>query len=70
MLFLDAIGSVLSMAILLFFPSSSVAIWICTVGYGLSIASVYPTAISLPQTLGVELTGIFFDFFLYLIFQI
>jgi len=57
MLYSDIIGCSLSLLILVLFPASSTALWVCSVLFGISIASVFPTVISLPQNLGVPVTG-------------
>jgi len=57
MIILDMVGSALGIGILLVFPTSSTALWIGTMVLGISIASIFPTGISLPQNLGIQLSG-------------
>lgn len=43
----DLIGTLISLAILVIWPNSEVALWVGVLGVGLSIASVFPTTMSL-----------------------
>ena len=49
MLLVDAIGCLLSVAIVLIWPTSLAAIWIGTVGMGLSMASVFAVAFTVAE---------------------
>ena len=42
----DLLGGVLSMTIILLWPHSHLALWVGTLGLGLTIASIFPTALS------------------------
>jgi FHS family Na+ dependent glucose MFS transporter 1 len=52
----DLVGCLASVALLLLWPGSVVAIWLAALGLGLSMASVFPTAISLAER-QVPITG-------------
>lgn len=49
-------GGLLNIALMVVFPSSSLVLWIGTLGLGLSIAAIFPSAISLAENI-VSLTG-------------
>lgn len=42
----DLCGALISLALILFWPSSRLALWLGTVGLGFSIASIFPTMLS------------------------
>ncbi len=52
----DLLGSLLSVSMMLIFPKSMVAIWVGSAGLGLSVASMFPTIISLAERY-VEISG-------------
>jgi fucose permease len=59
----DLIGCLISISIILLWPNSPIAIWVGTVGLGLSMASVFPTTLSLAErnmTITGRVTGWFF----------
>jgi FHS family Na+ dependent glucose MFS transporter 1 len=59
----DLAGCLVSLAIILLWPGSPLAIWIGVLGVGLSIASVFPTTLSLAERRMVitgQMTGWFF----------
>lgn len=49
MIFWDLMGCLLSIAIILMWPLSNTAVWIGAIGLGLSMASVFPTTLSLAE---------------------
>lgn len=57
MIFTDVAVCGVSLAVILLFQTSETALWIGTVGLGAGLASIFPTAISLPQNFGMEVTG-------------
>jgi FHS family Na+ dependent glucose MFS transporter 1 len=58
MILLDIAGGMASVTAILIFNSNMTALWICTIAFGLSLASQYPTTISLPAShMGLEVTG-------------
>ncbi len=62
-LLVDLLGCLLSLGIILAWRDSLAAIWIGTIGTGLSMASIFPTALSLAErrmTLTGKITGWFF----------
>jgi FHS family Na+ dependent glucose MFS transporter 1 len=44
-LYMDLVGCLLSMGVILLWPSSFIALWIGTLGLGLSMASIFPTTL-------------------------
>ena len=63
MLLLDFAGALTSLAVLLLWPASTVAAWAGTLGMGLSIASIFPTMISMAErrlAITGRVTGWFF----------
>jgi FHS family Na+ dependent glucose MFS transporter 1 len=59
----DLLGCLLSVGIILLWSNSLVAVWIGTLGLGLSMASVFPTTLSLAErriTITGQVTGRFF----------
>jgi FHS family Na+ dependent glucose MFS transporter 1 len=59
----DLAGGLVSMGILLLWPHSLTAAWLATIGMGLAMASIFPTAISLAErrmTITGRVTGWFF----------
>jgi fucose permease len=59
----DLLGCVASVALILIWPGSLVAVWLGTLGLGLAMASVFPTTISLAErrmTVTGQVTGWFF----------
>jgi len=63
MLFGDLAGCLASVGIVLLWPSSLTALWLGTLGMGLSIASVFPTSVSLAERrmrITGQITGWFF----------
>ena len=56
LLLIDFAGAVASLGVLLLWPASTVAAWVGTVGVGASIASIFPTMISLAER-RLEITG-------------
>ncbi len=62
-LLVDLLGCLLSLGIILMWRDSLVAVWIGTIGIGLSMASIFPTALSLAERrmiLTGKVTGWFF----------
>eukprot|EP00761_Pharyngomonas_kirbyi_P008350 gb/GECH01008361.1/.p1 GENE.gb/GECH01008361.1/~~gb/GECH01008361.1/.p1 ORF type:complete len:597 (+),score=84.58 gb/GECH01008361.1/:1-1791(+) len=57
MLLLDMVSAIFSATFLVIFPQSHLGIWIITAATGLSVASIYPSAIALPGTFGLKVTG-------------
>jgi len=55
-LYLDLLGCLLSMGVILLWPASSTALWIGTLGLGLSMASVFPTTLAFAEE-RMRLTG-------------
>jgi FHS family Na+ dependent glucose MFS transporter 1 len=55
----NLVGSLVCIAILLFFDSllSRILLWILTIGYGLTMSSVYATAFAIPAQNGVTITS-------------
>ncbi len=63
MVFADLLGCLVSAAIILLWPGSLTALWIGTLGMGFSIASLFPTSITLAEhrmTITGKVTGWFF----------
>jgi MFS transporter, FHS family, Na+ dependent glucose transporter 1 len=63
MLFADLIGGLISVGIILLWPHSSTALWLGSIALGASLASVFPTAITLAErrtTLTGKVTSWFF----------
>ena len=59
----DLTGCVISVAIILLWPDSLVAVWVGTLGIGASMASIFPTTLSLAErrmTITGQVTGWFF----------
>jgi fucose permease len=59
----DLVGAIISVGVLLFFPGSISATWLGTIGLGLSLASVFPTTLTLAGrrlTITGRVTGWFF----------
>ena len=56
MLIGDLTGGLISVGIILLWPNSVVAVWVGTVGAGLSIASMFPTSLNLAERL-MTITG-------------
>ncbi len=62
-LFSDLAGCIAGVAIILFWPDSLIAVWLGTFGLGFSMASVFPTMLSLAErriTITGRVTGWFF----------
>ncbi|MCA9930591.1 MAG: hypothetical protein KC419_19035, partial [Anaerolineales bacterium] len=62
-LFSDLLLGMVSMGILLLWPQHVVALWMGTIGLGLSLASVFPTMLSFAErrmTITGQITGYFF----------
>lgn len=62
-IFVDLIGCLVSVGILLLWPQSVTAVWIGTIGLGLSMASVFPTTLSLAErhlNVSGQITSYFF----------
>jgi len=62
-LLVDLLGCLLSLSVILMWPDSLAAVWAGTIGIGLSMASIFPTALSLAErriTLTGKITGWFF----------
>ncbi|EAL64935.1 hypothetical protein DDB_G0284943 [Dictyostelium discoideum AX4] len=57
MVIMDTLGCFFFTLLMIFFPNSSAILWISTAGLGLSLASIFPTAFSLPQNLSIPVTG-------------
>jgi FHS family Na+ dependent glucose MFS transporter 1 len=58
MILLDIAGGMISVTAILIFKTNMIALWICTIAFGLSLASQYPTTIALPAShMGLEVTG-------------
>jgi FHS family Na+ dependent glucose MFS transporter 1 len=63
MLFADLIGGLVSVGLIFLLPHSRIALWIGSIGLGASLASVFPTAITLAErrtTLTGQITSWFF----------
>jgi FHS family Na+ dependent glucose MFS transporter 1 len=63
-LFIDLLLAMLSMGILLLLPNNAVALWIAVIGFGLAIASIFPTILSFAgrrMTITGQITGLFFS---------
>ena len=59
----DLVGSAISIAIILIWPHSLVALWVGGIAFGLAMASVFPTVLSLAErrmTITGQVTGWFF----------
>ena len=59
----DLLGCLVSVGLILIWPDSLVATWLATLGIGLSMASIFPTTISLAErrmTVTGQVTGWFF----------
>lgn len=59
----DLLGGLVSMGLLLLWPTSLAATWLATIGMGLAMASIFPTTISLAErrmTVTGRVTGWFF----------
>lgn len=59
----DMIGTVIFLAVLVLWPNSEVALWVGVLGVGLSIASVFPTTMSLAarrMNVTGQIAGLFF----------
>jgi len=48
-LFVDLLGCLVSALFILIFPTSWVVLWICTIGSGLFMASIFPTTLNLAE---------------------
>lgn len=62
-LWIDFAGSLISMAVILVFPSSLVALWVGTIGFGLCMASLFPTWLTFADRrikVNGKINGIFF----------
>ena len=55
-LFVDVLGGLASLAVVMVFSGSSVALWIGVIGMGLSMASIYPTTVAYAEK-RMHLTG-------------
>jgi FHS family Na+ dependent glucose MFS transporter 1 len=63
MLLGDLVGCLVSVGLVLLWPGSLVVVWLGTLGVGLSMASIFPTTISLAErrmTVTGQVTGWFF----------
>ncbi len=63
MLLADLLGCIVSVGLILLFPTSSAAVWIGTLGLGFSMASVFPTTLSFAErrmTITGKITSFFF----------
>jgi MFS transporter, FHS family, Na+ dependent glucose transporter 1 len=59
----DLLGCLVSVGLILIWPSSILATWLATLGIGLSMASIFPTTLSLAErrmTITGQVTGWFF----------
>jgi len=56
MIFLDLIGCICSLTLIFVFNKSSLILWIGSILYGLSIASIYPSVIAFTEKY-VSITG-------------
>lgn len=59
----DLVGCLVSVGVVLLWPGSSLAMWVGTVGAGLSMASIFPTTLSLAErhmTITGTITSLFF----------
>jgi MFS transporter, FHS family, Na+ dependent glucose transporter 1 len=62
-LLLDLLGALFSISLLLIWPHSSVVVWAASIGVGLSLASIFPTTLSLAERnmpITGQTTGLFF----------
>ncbi|KAL0481226.1 sodium-dependent glucose transporter [Acrasis kona] len=58
MILIDILGGMISVTAILIFNSNMIALWVFTAAFGISLASQYPTTISLPAShMGIEVTG-------------
>lgn len=48
-LFIDLAGCLISLGFMLLAPSSTIAVWIGTIGFGLCMASIFPTTLTLAE---------------------
>ena len=62
-LWMDAIGCAISIAIIIFWKDSNTALWIGTIGLGISMASIFPTLIMLAGE-RMQITGTITGWFL------
>ena len=62
-LLIDLIGAIASLILILAFPSSLIALWVGTIGYGLFMASIFPTWMAFADKriqVNGQITGIFY----------
>jgi len=62
-LFVDLLAAAISVTVLLIWPTHPAALWIGVIGFGLSIASIFPTLLSFAErrmTITGRITGLFF----------
>ncbi|KAF2070437.1 hypothetical protein CYY_008248 [Polysphondylium violaceum] len=57
MVITDTLGCFFFAILLILFPSSQTILWISTAGLGISLASIFPTAFSLPNNLNMPVTS-------------
>ena len=59
MLVIDMVGVTIAVALMWIFSMNASVVWVASLLFGLSIASLYPTTISIPSAdMGLEITGI------------
>ncbi len=59
----DLAGSLFSLGLIVLWPTSSVVVWLGTLGFGLSMASIFPTVFSMAErkmTITGQIAGTFF----------
>ncbi|EGC31173.1 hypothetical protein DICPUDRAFT_40304 [Dictyostelium purpureum] len=57
MVVLDTLGCFFFAILIIIFPGSPAILWIGTAGLGISLASIFPTAFSLPSNINIPITG-------------
>jgi fucose permease len=63
MIIVDMIGCIASVIIMLIWPDNHVVLWIGTAGLGFFMATTFPSAISLPGSLNIKVSGLDTSFF-------
>jgi FHS family Na+ dependent glucose MFS transporter 1 len=57
-IWIDVLGGILSLIVILILPNSAIALWVCSIFYGLFIATGFPTGINLAEELNAVSTRI------------
>jgi predicted MFS family arabinose efflux permease len=50
-MWIDVLGGILSLVMILILPNSSIVLWVCSIVYGFFIATGFPTGINLAEEL-------------------